>query len=27
VYRIDEASRIVHVLDVDRSDIYHQSKA
>jgi mRNA-degrading endonuclease RelE of RelBE toxin-antitoxin system len=28
VYRIDEASRIVHVLDVDyRSDIYHQPKA
>jgi len=28
VYRIDEAPRIVHVLDVDhRSDIYHQSKA
>jgi mRNA interferase RelE/StbE len=27
VYRIDEASRIVHVLDVDhRSDIYHQPK-
>lgn len=25
VYRIDEAARIVHVLDVDhRSDIYHQ---
>ena len=28
VYRIDEASRIVHVLDVDhRSEIYHQLKA
>ena len=28
VYRIDEASRIVHVLDVyQRSDIYHQPKA
>jgi mRNA-degrading endonuclease RelE of RelBE toxin-antitoxin system len=25
VYRIDEAARVVHVLDVDhRSDIYHQ---
>jgi mRNA interferase RelE/StbE len=28
VYRIDEAARIVHVLDVDhRSDIYHQPNA
>ena len=28
VYRIDEASRTVHVLDVDRrSDIYHQPNA
>ncbi len=28
VYRIDEASRIVHVLDVDhRGGIYHQPKA
>jgi mRNA interferase RelE/StbE len=28
VYRIDEASRIVHVLDVDhRSDIYHHPRA
>jgi mRNA-degrading endonuclease RelE of RelBE toxin-antitoxin system len=28
VYRIDEATRTVHVLDVDhRSDIYHQPKA
>jgi mRNA interferase RelE/StbE len=28
VYRIDEASRIVHVLDVDhRGDIYHQPRA
>jgi mRNA interferase RelE/StbE len=28
VYRIDEASRTVHVLDVSyRSDIYHQLKA
>jgi mRNA-degrading endonuclease RelE of RelBE toxin-antitoxin system len=28
VYRIDEASRIVHVLDVDhRSEIYRQLKA
>jgi mRNA interferase RelE/StbE len=27
VYRIDETSRIVHVLDVDhRSDIYRQPK-
>ena len=26
VYRIDDAARVVHVLDVDhRSDIYHQS--
>jgi mRNA-degrading endonuclease RelE of RelBE toxin-antitoxin system len=28
VYRIDEAARVVHVLDVDhRSDIYHQPNA
>jgi mRNA-degrading endonuclease RelE of RelBE toxin-antitoxin system len=28
VYRIDEAARIVHVLDIDhRSDIYHRPDA
>ncbi len=28
VYRIDEATRTVHVLDIDhRSDIYHQPRA